>query len=61
MDSKRFLAMLAVSLGAALVVLGAFLKWWIPEEAMGWPPLFAGLALIGGGAILLRPAAQSPQ
>lgn len=63
MDAKRFLGVLGIAFGAALVVMGAFLRWWIPEEADGWWPLGAGAVLLLGAYALLRGpgAAQRPQ
>lgn len=53
MDRPFVSGVLAIGLGCALFVLGAFLQWWMPEENEGWVPLIAGLALAGLGAMAL--------
>ncbi len=54
MDTKRILGLVGVAFGSALVVLGLFLKWWIPEEGVGWYPMATGTVLVLGAILLLR-------
>lgn len=60
MDAKRILGVVGVAIGAALAVLGLFLKWWIPEESDGWYPMVAGLVLMAGSIALLRAPLSRP-
>lgn len=54
MDSASVLGVVFVGIGSGLAAVGVFLKWWIPEEKVGWYFLLPGILLVATGVALLR-------